>query len=60
MNFQKVTQSWQSLHGRWYGDACGTAFAMELLGERWALLIVRELMFGSRRFTDLRASLPGI
>lgn len=33
---------------------------MELLGERWALLIVRELMFGSRRFTDLRASLPGI
>ena len=33
---------------------------MELLGERWALLIVRELMFGPRRFTDLRASLPGI
>lgn len=33
---------------------------MELLGERWALLIVRELMFGSRRFTDLRASMPGI
>jgi len=33
---------------------------MELLGERWALLIVRELMFGPRRFSDLRASLPGI
>lgn len=33
---------------------------MEILGERWALLIVRELMFGARRFTDLRASLPGI
>jgi len=47
-------------HGRWYDDACGTAFALEILGERWALLVVRELMFGPRRFTDLRASLPGI
>jgi len=47
-------------HGRWYGDACGTAFAMELVGERWSLLIVRELMFGGRRFSDIRASLPGI
>ncbi len=47
-------------HGRWYGDACGTAFGLELLGERWSLLIVRELMFGPRRFTDLRAHLPGI
>jgi DNA-binding HxlR family transcriptional regulator len=47
-------------HGRWYGDACGTAFAMELIGERWALLIVRELMLGARRFSDIRASLPGI
>jgi DNA-binding HxlR family transcriptional regulator len=60
MNFPKVIDPSQSMHGRWYGDACGTAFAMELLGERWALLIVRELMFGSRRFTDLRTSLPGI
>ncbi len=33
---------------------------MELVGERWALLIVRELMLGGRRFNDLRASLPGI
>ena len=33
---------------------------MELVGERWTLLIVRELMFGPRRFSDLRASLPGI
>ncbi|MEW4448420.1 helix-turn-helix domain-containing protein [Qipengyuania sp. JC766] len=33
---------------------------MELVGERWALLIVRELMFGPRRFSDLRAHLPGI
>ena len=34
--------------------------ALELVGERWALLIVRELMFGPRRFSQLRASLPGI
>src|SRR3546814_14183972 len=47
-------------HGKWYDDACGTALAPELLGERWSLLIVRELMFGGRRFTDLRAGLPGI
>ena len=33
---------------------------MELVGERWSLLIVRELMFGPRRFSDLRASLRGI
>ena len=45
---------------RWYDDACGTALAMELVGERWSLLIVRELMFGPRRFGDLKASLNGI
>lgn len=49
-----------SPHGRWYGDACGLAFAMELVGERWSLLVMRELMLGGRRFSDLRASLPGI
>ena len=48
------------MHGRWYDDACGTAFALELIGERWALLVVRELMLGARRFSDLRASLPGL
>src|SRR5688500_1546362 len=47
-------------HGKWYQDACGTAFAMELVGERWSMLIVRELMLGGRRSSDLRASLPGI
>lgn len=45
---------------RWYDDACGAAHGLELLGERWALLIVRELMFGPRRFGALRAGLPGI
>jgi DNA-binding HxlR family transcriptional regulator len=47
-------------HGRWYNDACGTAFGLEVIGERWALLVVRELMLGGRRFSDLRAALPGI
>lgn len=56
MKLQKATQ----LHGKWYHDACGTAFALELIGERWSLLIVRELMLGPRRFSDIRANLPGI
>lgn len=61
MKLQKVTESLPSPeHGRWYQDACGTAFAMELIGERWSLLVVRELMLGARRFSDLRAALPGI
>lgn len=60
MTLQKETIHSESSHGKWYGDACGTAFAMELVGERWSLLIVRELMFGARRFSDIRASLPGI
>lgn len=55
-----ITNPAESPHGRWYGDACGTAFGLELLGERWSTLIVRELMFGPRRFSDIRANLPGI
>lgn len=45
---------------RGYDDACGTAHALELLGERWSLLVVRELMLGPKRFSDLRADLPGL
>jgi len=60
MKLQKETKENQAIHGKWYRDACGTAFAMELVGERWSLLIVRELMFGPLRFSDIRASLPGI
>jgi len=41
-------------------DGCAFAQALDLVGERWALLIMRELMFGPRRFTDLKQSLPGI
>ena len=45
---------------RTYGDQCGVARALDLVGERWALLVVRELLFGPKRFTDLRAGLPNL
>ena len=45
---------------RSYDDGCGIAHALDLVGERWALLVVRELLLGPKRFTDLRAGLPGI
>ena len=47
-------------HGRWYEDACAASFAFELIGERWSLHVMRELMLGPRRFSDIRAALPGI
>jgi DNA-binding HxlR family transcriptional regulator len=43
-----------------YGDSCGIARALDVIGERWALLVVRELVLGPKRFTDLRAGLPGV
>ena len=46
--------------GRTYGQYCGFARALEVVGERWALLIIRDLTVGPRRFTDLRRGLPGI
>ena len=46
--------------GRSYGQFCGLSRALELIGERWALLIVRDLLVGPRRFTDLRRGLPRI
>ena len=44
---------------RSYEDPCGIARALDLIGERWALLIVRELVLGPKRFTDLRGGLAG-
>ena len=43
---------------RTYCDGCAAAHALDLVGERWALLLVRELLLGPKRFTDLRAGLP--
>jgi DNA-binding HxlR family transcriptional regulator len=44
---------------RSYGDACTIARALDVVGERWALLVVRELLFGPQRFSDLRRALAG-
>jgi DNA-binding HxlR family transcriptional regulator len=46
--------------GRSYGQACPVAHALDMIGERWAMLVVRELRLGPRRFVDLQASLPGL
>jgi DNA-binding HxlR family transcriptional regulator len=60
MQSAKVTNAADGATRRWYDDACGAALGMELVGERWSILIVRELLLGSRRFGELRAGLPGI
>src|SRR5580693_1843903 len=44
---------------RSYGDQCGVARSLDVVGERWALLIVRELLLGPKRFNELLAGLPG-
>lgn len=56
MELEKVTKN----NKRRYDDACGAALGMEYVGERWALLLMRELLLGPRRFGELRAGLPGI
>lgn len=43
-----------------YAQYCPVAHALELVGERWALLVVRELLNGPKRYTDLASALPGI
>src|SRR5947209_1526200 len=60
MESQKVTPLSSVPSRRRYDDACGAAHALDLVGERWALLVMRELMLGPKRFSDLRRDLPGI
>ncbi|MBZ6077192.1 winged helix-turn-helix transcriptional regulator [Microvirga puerhi] len=60
MKLEKITNSPKPPSKRQYDDACATAHALDLVGERWALLVIRELMLGPRRFSDLRSNLPGI
>jgi len=43
-----------------FEDACGLAHAMDLIGERWAMLVLRELAYGPRRFSGLKRDLTGI
>lgn len=60
MQLEKITKHRQSEEKRRFDDACGLAHAMELLGERWAMLVLRELAYGPRRFSELRTDLQGI
>ena len=60
MQLNKITSLAKSDTKRRYDDACGTAHGLELIGERWALLVLRELLLGPRRFSELKADLPGI
>jgi DNA-binding HxlR family transcriptional regulator len=60
MKLQKLTKPGQNEEKRRYDDACGMAHAMELLGERWAMLVLRELAYGPRRFSELKTDLHGI
>lgn len=48
------------MNGRSYNQFCALAYGLDLVGDRWTLLIIRELLAGPRRFTDLIDGLPGI
>ena len=60
MQLEKLTEERSGEAKRSYDDACGTAHALDLIGERWSLLVLRELMLGPRRFSELKVDLPGI
>jgi DNA-binding HxlR family transcriptional regulator len=60
MQLERLTKMRRMEPKRGYDDACGTAHGLELVGDRWALLVMRELLLGPRRFSDLRRDLPGI
>ena len=56
----KRARRWHTAVVRGYGQYCPVAKAAEVLGERWTLLIVRDLITGAHRFTDLQRGLPGL
>jgi len=60
MQLEKITKMRQNDEKKRFDDACGLAHAMELLGERWAMLVLRELAYGPRRFSELKTDLQGI
>lgn len=45
---------------RAYSDGCAAAHALDLIGDRWAMPVIREMLLGPRRFSDIRAALPGL
>src|SRR3954469_10666835 len=60
MQLEIITKLPQRQEKRRYDDACGLAHALDLLGERWGMLVIRELAYGPRRFSELKADLQGI
>ena len=60
MQLENVTKRSKGEVKRSYEDACGLAHALELIGERWAMLVLRELAYGPRRFSGLKRDLRGI
>src|SRR5215213_574888 len=60
MKLENITIKRKPEDRRRYDDACGLAHALDLLGERWAMLVLRELAYGARRFSELKSDLPGI
>ena len=60
MQLEKVTTLRKNEDKRRYEDACGLAHALDLIGDRWAMLVLRELAYGPRRFSGLKRDLTGI
>jgi DNA-binding HxlR family transcriptional regulator len=60
MRLEKSTSRAEAADKRRYDDACAAAHGMDLIGERWAMPVIRELLLGPRRFSDLKASLRTI
>ena len=60
MKLEKTTKHSKNEEKKRFDDACGLAHALELLGERWAMLVLRELAYGPRRFSELKVDLQGI
>ncbi|HEX6472273.1 MAG TPA: winged helix-turn-helix transcriptional regulator [Streptosporangiaceae bacterium] len=59
-HIEAIVAELQGLTRRPYGQYCGLAHALEIIGERWSMLIVRDLLVGPKRFTDLQKGLPRI
>ena len=60
MQLENVTMTRRAEDKRRYDDACAAAHGMDLIGERWSMPLIRELLLGPRRFGDLKTSLNGI
>jgi DNA-binding HxlR family transcriptional regulator len=60
MQLENITTIGRADEKRRYDDACAAAHGMDLIGERWSMPLIRELLLGPRRFSDLKTSLNGI